>query len=166
VRLFKAFLLAAASLMAIASSPVAAMDNCTWHLNGTLELQQSNGFLVTLILEQRPDGRLFGTGELKQGHMGGKTVGSLDGVLNGDNIQFNIYWAAGNAVGEYSGSINSRGRIEGTTRDRFHPDSAAHWYSVKLVNCLLGGLPAGKKDQPKAPDPGKGARSPGKFFQR
>jgi hypothetical protein len=149
---------------------VAAKEGCTWWLNGPIQIQQSNGVAVNLMLQQKPDGALLGTGEYDVGLVGGKSSGSLDGEVKGDNVQFNIFWAGGNAVGEYNGSINSRGRMEGTTRDRFHPESTAQWYSTKLLTCLLGGVvqrgnPDEKKAAPKPKDPSKGIESPGKFFQ-
>jgi hypothetical protein len=86
-----------------------------------------------------------------------------------------VYWQAGGggAVGEYKGTINPRGRLEGDTYDKMDPHSRAGWHSNETVGkCVDSGVapqsaPAGPVPvKPKEPDPKKGIEKPGKFFQQ
>ncbi len=157
----------AAALLPFSSSPATAKEGCTWSLNGAFPLQQSNSLRVTVTLLQSNKGALTGTGEIDSPLLG-KSAGSLEGSVAGDNVKFTIYWGSGHAVGDYTGTVNDNGRMERSTRDRFNPQSTASWYSTKLAPCLLPGLPPAKTEPPtpKQPKPGKRIESPGKFFDR
>jgi hypothetical protein len=130
------------SALVVFASSASAKEVCTqWNLNGTLNIHQSNGFVVELITTQRGN-ELKGTA--KTGHVpksgpltGSDPVfqgGNFDGKVRNNEFQVTVYWSA-NSIGVYSGKINERGRIEGNTHDRLHPESTATWYVESTVSC-------------------------------
>lgn len=111
-----------------------------WDVGGKWDLQQSNNFYATLMINQsiKPSGsELRGSVRSRSEHIGSQPTlrGDLDGSLNGDRLTFKVYWG-GNSVGVYTGTIGPTGRIEGTTYDKRNPGNRAAWYSTIRMNCL------------------------------
>ncbi|MGH6825547.1 hypothetical protein [Methyloceanibacter sp.] len=159
----------ASTLLATAFPSTVASQGftCQWDLTGHWELRQTNGILVNLDLQQR--GPLFTGSAGTPEFFGTGSRGSLDGsVDNQSKFKMSIYWDNG-AIGEYTGTVNQNGRLEGETYDRMSPASMARWFSTgtggKCLGGLLGPAPQPAPKKPAEPDPGKGLQSPGKFFQ-
>ena len=60
---------------------------------------------------------------------------SVDGAIDGDSFEVTAYWDNG-TTGLYTGKVGSRGRVEGTTYDKQHPQTMAHWYTDRTAPCL------------------------------
>jgi hypothetical protein len=60
--------------------------------------------------------------------------GTFDGKTRGHAVEITVYWSA-NSIGAYSGKINDRGRIQGSTHDRRHPEQTATWFVDELATC-------------------------------
>ena len=111
--------------------PASADDKCAqWRVPQDWDLAQDNGF--NLNLKTRQD---------KNQHLRGEAVswnqtmsGSVDGQVSGDKLTFAIYWQ-NNAVGDYNGTIDSAGHVEGFTQDRNDKGSTAGFYGSTLLNC-------------------------------
>ncbi|MGH6825546.1 hypothetical protein [Methyloceanibacter sp.] len=161
----------AALLSAFASAAHAA--SCRqWDITGSWTIEQTNGFLVDLKLQQ--DGNdLRGTASFTTSATDTGT-GNLDGSIDGNSIQITIYWGGrSGAIGEYKGTINPRGRLEGDTFDRMNPVSRAGWHSLQTGGrCVDSGVTPQSAPgvpvpvTPKEPDLRKGLQKPGKFFQQ
>ena len=130
--------LAAAAVAAIAlalalAAPASAGEVCShWTLAKTMILQQSNGYNVKLEGHQQGD-ELHGKAITTQtGTVAG--WGTYDGKTRGHEVEISVYWGP-NSIGVYKGRINERGRIQGSTHDRRHPDQTATWYSDELAKC-------------------------------
>lgn len=114
--------IAAACLIA---SPASAQD-C--RVNGTWRLAQANGYTVAFQIN-RNGNTLAGTGSY------GNVVGTLrDGEINGRRVFFRVRWSNG-STGEYSGRIDSRGRMRGFTFDTARPQSQATWVASRTFTC-------------------------------
>lgn len=122
--------------------PGAALAACPrWDVSGPLDLVQTNGSTVTANLVQtdtglqgdarygydRDDGPFDGYSYYAVG-------GSVDGTLNGDTLDFTIYWT-NQTTGVYTGRINSQGRVTGSTYDAQHPQTIANWHSGRTLKC-------------------------------
>ena len=137
-------ILAAATMAATLASavPAVAGEVCThWKIPATLTIHQSNGYQVGLY--GRQDGNdLRGTADnfviTKRTTTSGATntvnKGNFDGKTNGHEIAISVYWSP-DSIGVYTAKINGRGRIEGHTHDRRHPDQTATWYADELASC-------------------------------
>ena len=60
--------------------------------------------------------------------------GSIDGHIRGDQLIFAIYWQ-NNAVGDYNGTIDRAGHVEGFTQDRNNKSATAGFHGRSLLNC-------------------------------
>jgi hypothetical protein len=147
-----------------------------WDISGHWTLSQTNGYTVKIDLSQDGSnitGSAFGSASSKSSEV--LTTGSLDGSVEGNSLQFSVYWqvGGGGAVGEYRGTINPRGRLEGDTYDKMDPHSRAGWHSNETGGkCADSGVapqsaPASPVPvKPREPDLRKGLQKPGKFFQQ
>lgn len=123
--------------------------SCTrWDMNGEWVFVQTNDTSPSFRLQQTGNG-LQGTGHygylteddcvffVKCGRDAVFVDASVDGTINGDSIELTAYWNNG-TIGSYSGRIGAQGRIEGSTYDKQHPQTMAHWYSDRTAKCLAG----------------------------
>lgn len=136
-------------LIGIATMPASAMASCAqWDASGAWSLTQSNGQGVRVSLQQ--DGStITGSAQWPQitknspvlgiGQRGDDIVlhdGSVDGVINGNRFEVQIYWSRGRgAIGVYTGEIGPQGRIEGRTYNRQNPSEQATWFSNATMRC-------------------------------
>lgn len=125
--------------------PLAAQATCQrWDASGNWSAVQSNGAKPVFTLQQT-GAELYGSAYYSYIHKSECVLafcgddaylveGSVDGAIDGNGIDITVYWNNG-TVGEYTGKINSHGRIEGTTYDRQHPQTMASWYSAQTLSC-------------------------------
>jgi hypothetical protein len=137
-------ILAATTVAATLASavPALAADVCSnWNIPARLMIHQSNGYQVEL--DGRQEGNeLRGTASsfavAKRSTMTGSTQsvtnGNFDGKTHGHEFEISVYWSP-NSIGVYTAKINGRGRIEGSTHDRRHPEQTATWYADELASC-------------------------------
>jgi hypothetical protein len=99
-----------------------------WDVSGRWQMQQTNGFTVTVNLVQK------GTKIL--GRATTSTAGTHDvrGNVHGDDLYLDVTWSL-ETRGIYRGKIGSSGRIEGTTYDKENPGSRAKWFSTTPMRC-------------------------------
>jgi hypothetical protein len=123
-----------------------------WDISGEWGIEQTNGPHINVEIQQ--DGNnLRGSGlglNWSDDDSYGKMEGTLDGSIEEDDFEFTVYWSR-DVIGVYKGSINSRGRLEGSTYDRMNPKSTALWHSTET-----GGKCADVASQPaptQAPAP-------------
>jgi hypothetical protein len=148
IRIRYAGLLAFAFCLAAPVTAAAQAPCVQWDASGNWWIKQSNDIDVHMDLRQ--DGStITGTasswrlevGEtiLGIGQQGDDYVwlsnGSLDGTVQGDRFDVQIYWTTNGQIGVYSGEIGPRGRMEGTTHDRRKPSSRASWFSSIPLKC-------------------------------
>ncbi len=137
-------ILVAATVTATLVGAVRAVPGevCThWNIPVRLMIHQSNGYQVEL--DGRQEGNdLRGTSSsfaiAKRSTMTGSTQavtnGNFDGKTHGHEVQISVYWSP-SSIGVYTAKINGRGRIEGSTHDRRHPEQTATWYADELASC-------------------------------
>lgn len=131
----------AAAAFALAA-PASAREVCThWSLGNRFTVHQSNGWQTEFDGNQQGND-LRGTASTfhaaARSTMTGSTAtvqkGTFDGKVRGHEVTISVYWSP-SSVGVYSGKIGDRGRIEGNTHDRQHPESMATWYADELATC-------------------------------
>lgn len=92
-------------------------------VRGTWHLQQSNGPMVTLHINEDPDGTF-----------GGNSTAEFDGITGtiddaratDDEITFRVPWSKG-PVGRYVGRFDLQGRLTGITFAEGSPAEQATW---------------------------------------
>jgi hypothetical protein len=91
-------------------------------------MTQSNGAVVTMSIAQQGSG-LYGSGQFS------KTAGTVrNGRIAGRSVFFRVHWTDGH-IGEYSGRINSAGRLSGLGFDITAPKSQASWFVTRTFAC-------------------------------
>jgi hypothetical protein len=139
---FPILLAATAAAVLASAAPADAREVCTeWKLGSLLTVHQSNGANIELKGQQQGT-ELRGTAINAYVPKSGPFTDSdpvvkkatYDGKARGHEVEFTVYWNA-NSIGVYTGKINERGRIEGNTHDRMHPESTATWYADELASC-------------------------------
>jgi hypothetical protein len=121
--------------------PVASGAACTeWNLAGTHSISQGNGFLVDLWLKQN-DGVISGEAgytevvrNASEAYEVPKYAG-VSGRINGTSVELDIEWGDGR-VGVYSGSIDERGLLSGTTYERARPSNHVSWSTSNALECV------------------------------
>lgn len=151
-----------AALAVMAYAPIVAIASCAqWNVGGAWSLTQSNDQRLSVSLRQE-GGTLTGTakwpqlvknapvlGIVQRGDDVRFNDGSVDGVVNGDRIDIQIYWTGGRgAVGVYTGRIGPQGRIEGQTYNRQNPSDQATWFSDTTMDCAVQASGAPPADRP------------------
>ncbi len=128
------FVAVVSSVFTLALPSAAACQQ--WAVPGEFWGSQSNGWAVKFQLQQNGQS-LQGTAEsaLFAQRQYIKNRGSADGSITSSRFQVTVYWRNSKAVGVYEGGINPQGRIDGTTYDRWNPNSRAAWYSDVLMIC-------------------------------
>ena len=106
-----------------------------WNATGEFTFVQTNGYNPTFKLNQTGSD-IHGTAGYPHYYNpnSAPVTASVDGYIQGDNFEVTAYWNNGTA-GVYSGRIGGRGRIEGSTYDKRHPDAMARWYSEPTLSC-------------------------------
>ena len=56
-----------------------------------------------------------------------KMTGTWSGSVDGDDLSMTIYWPDGSTK-EYLGTVDVRGRVQGTTFDPMAPDLVTNWH--------------------------------------
>jgi hypothetical protein len=87
-------------------------------------LVQTNGAFVHLTTHKD-----FGDHFVGKGFHNGQ-VGDINGTAAGNSLLFTIDWNNG-TKGNYSGTIDSDGSVNGFSYDLYHPWSQAHWHSLE-----------------------------------
>jgi len=142
--------LAAALLAAMATPRMAAADEAaclSWRFPERFEAVQSNDTDVGLRLRLEGTDVLGSSSYLVEEAADTFSTptyrsasGSVDGTLKGDDFNVTIYWSDG-TIGVYTGKVGPRGRIEGSTFDRVHPETRATWYSNPTLICASRASP-------------------------
>ncbi|MEU5047705.1 hypothetical protein [Streptomyces griseorubiginosus] len=92
-------------------------------VRGTWRLKQSNGPLVTLNINEDPDGTFAGNSTAQFDGI----TGTIDDARATDSeITFRVPWSNG-PVGRYTGRFDFQGRLTGITFAEGHPDQQATW---------------------------------------
>lgn len=129
-----------------------------WDLSGGWSFNQDNGFSPSFDFQQT--GNVF-TGTAGNGFSDDNQFigGRVNGSVNGDKFRFTVEWTGG-TVGEYTGVIDSGGRVRGKTRDKTNPLApGARWNggnSAAKCRVAAAEIPNQPKKKPKAPIPGAG----------
>ena len=115
-----------------ALSPASAADECAqWRVPQDWDLVQDNGFNLNLKTSQDKNQHLRGVATSWNETM----VGNVDGHVSGDKLVFAVYWD-NNSVGDYNGTIDNAGHVEGFTQDRNNKSAAtAGFHGRDLLNC-------------------------------
>lgn len=120
------------NFLAVASIlSTAAKADCSRDLNGDWVFRQTNNYHALLNLRHTGN-EIQGTARYP--NKGIYVHGSVDGSLSGNRLKLSVYWESG-SIGEYEGTVNAQGRIEGSTHDRMHPANMANWYSDHTAPC-------------------------------
>jgi len=130
--------LAGAWLLLSIFMPGSAAAQCSqWNITGKWYIEQGS-FVITVELEQR--GKVITGIALHDASNGGvfrshaEVQGRVDGTIEGDNLEFEIFWPEG-LTGVYQGKFRPSGRVEGATYDKSKPSSRANWNSSTLLPC-------------------------------
>jgi hypothetical protein len=117
--------------------PSGASAACTgvWDLSGRWILSQTNmaeGDVVVVDF-------LPGFGNVLRGSAAFRIAGSnrVDGRITGNSFSFTVPWSRTDMVGVYTGAIDEKGRIGGTTFDRNHPKNTAGWRGNRAAKCIM-----------------------------
>jgi len=140
-----------------------------WDLSSVPQwmFQQSNGYRLYLTFQQHSN-VLGGHANATRPRVNENPItgrGTINGNIAGNTFEFTVEWSPNNA-GVYTGSISEDGTLKGNTRDKFHPEQKATWFSMesKTAKCIQTTAPAAPPDSAApAPKPVKrlGKRLPG-----
>jgi hypothetical protein len=104
-----------------------------WTVPYRIEGIQNNNYWVNFLLKQ--NGSIVqGLAESGTAYLIVLTRGKAEGSIRANKFHVTVYWN-NQTIGVYDGIINSFGRIEGTTYDRWHPNSKAKWVSEPVMVC-------------------------------
>lgn len=132
--------------------PSAAQAVCSqWDMSGEWTFVQTNDTSPSFTLQQEGTGlqgratyyylvddSIIGSNDTKRIYVNA----SVDGFIEGDSFEVTAYWNNG-TTGLYKGKVGPRGRIEGDTYDKQHPNVMARWYSDRTAKCLPSPSPSG-----------------------
>jgi uncharacterized protein YceK len=121
-----AALAGSATVLSATAQPAAAQPMC--QLPTDITIHHSNGWTVYVWVR---DGFRYVQGVHGRTYMNGRI--RYDSVRR-DLVKFVITWNNGSA-GVYTGTIDANGFVSGTTVDRWHPQSRAHWRLQQLASC-------------------------------
>ncbi len=162
----KSFLRMILFAASFAISPLPAQAQCAqWDVSGKWELEQGNGLTIEMDLRQS-DTALSGRAEVvKTGPIAfgrkssGPRSGIVGGSINGNDFLVYVGWDTG-STGVYQGSINSAGRIAGSTHEKAKPRNSAPWFSSGMMKCKP--VPPPAKPPPAVPTTPKPVKTLGK----
>lgn len=152
-----------------AAMSISTQAQCTnWDASGVLNIiQQGQKFWTRVELEQK--GRVL-TGRTTQTVLDNnlkpyyQTTGTVDGTIDGDRFNVQIFWANGD-TGVYDGKVLPLGRLDGEGYEKRSSNIRVPWHSEGVLKCAPPLPPppiksSGKaKSTPPAPKP---IRSSGK----
>jgi hypothetical protein len=107
---------------------------CTdYQFTGTVDLEQSNGWLVVFAAT----GRTVAGSASAFSHTShiSDMSGNVNGGINGGHLDFTIRWDNG-PVGHYIGDVGDSGVATGTTVDQTNPGSTSTWHSTGGLACV------------------------------
>jgi hypothetical protein len=122
---------------------------CTdYQFTGTVDLEQSNGWLVVFAAT----GRTVAGSASAFSHTShiSDMSGNVNGGINGGHLDFTIRWDNG-PVGHYIGDVGDSGVATGTTVDQTNPGSTSTWHSTGGLACVAS--PTAPAPPPSAPPP-------------
>jgi hypothetical protein len=135
-------LIAAAALVAGlgaggATTQVAdAATSCSWQVPDYIRINQTNGWYI--VTDHRQAGFKYRAGAFHSGGMalyGTLNLTRFDTSGTSPHVEFTITWDNGSA-GVYDGTIDGRGFVSGTSRDRWNPNSAAGFNFADTIDCV------------------------------
>lgn len=144
-------------IIAMSAAPAAAQCR-QWNAAGQWQLQQSNGYVLSMVLSQ--NGKVI-SGKASYGTVtqGTKILGIL--VAGGDpairtydvtgNVEGDDFYLMIGTAGIYRGKVSPSGRIDGTTYDQNRPSSQASWFSTRAMICPAPPAPKPKPAPASAP---------------
>jgi hypothetical protein len=108
-----------------------------WDAGGQWDLQQSNGFNLTMELSQTGKAitgkASYGTTSSGSVFSGGDPVTRTMGVDG--NIEADDFYVMIGTKGVYRGKVGASGRMDGFTYDASNPSSKATWFSSRAMKC-------------------------------
>lgn len=126
----------------LALLPISAGAQCAqWDLSGDWKILQGRPMReIPIELEQK--GRVItGSAELydirsdgTKGKFGLPITGPVDGTIDGDRFNVQIFWANGD-VGVYNGTILPSGRLDGEAYEKRSPKVRVPWHSNGVFKC-------------------------------
>ncbi len=153
--------LALAGWAGFAMAPAPALAECAqWDMNGewrfvqsnmsygnspVLTLQQNGNQIqgvATFILTYYTDDFIIGS--TSTAHFR-RVNGTVHGGINGNSVEFVVFWPGEDSIGVYTGEIGSHRLIEGSAYDQRHPEVTATWITDRPVGCRTGAGPAGEQ---------------------
>ena len=108
------------------AAPAHAACNGTWDLTGDWSLNQANGYAFNLRIKAQNGNNLYGDAKTSYGERQ-----FFSGTFNGQYIEMTIP-ATG---GVYSGGIDDRGHIGGTTHNPDNTEST-EWWGDRAATCI------------------------------
>jgi hypothetical protein len=143
------------SLLALLPSSLEAQCG-QWNVSGgwyliqgndhmTVDLQQNGNVVTGTVSNDVKTSRYY---ESKTVH------GTVDGTVEGDNFNFQIFWPEG-LTGVYQGKFRASGRLEGKTHDKSKPSSRAVWHSDGVMKCADAAVVEPTAPTPKPKSSGK-----------
>jgi hypothetical protein len=101
-----------------------------WNVAGTWLINQSNGFLVTFIVQQNQN-ELTGSADNGSGPV------PFVGAMRADRLTMTVSWAWGGA-GHYTATMSPSGLLtEGFTQNLSMPASTANWNTAQQFKCAV-----------------------------
>jgi hypothetical protein len=121
-------------LVTMALLPANVQGACSWDGTGIWQIRQNNHFITILNLQQTGI-ELHGTAEVfNEAQDQLLDRGSVLGKLSESTFSATVTWKSG-AIGQYSGTINSQGYLQGQTYDKTHPQVTAGFDRGQLFIC-------------------------------
>jgi len=147
------------SIFALSAPPVEAQCK-QWNVGNAWAISQGKEY-INVNLSQSGKTVTGSAVPLIRYEIGQTTAknGSLEGTVEGDNFNAQIYWTSGE-IGVYQGKIGPSGRIEGTGYEKRSPSKKVIWFSNRAMKCadakVGAGAPDWMKAAPKSPPPPRG----------
>jgi hypothetical protein len=99
-----------------------------WEVSGTWSINQSNGFFITFVLQQKEDA-LTGTADNDSGPV------PVVGAMHRNQLAMSVSWASGGA-GRYTATMSPSGLLtEGFTQNLSMLSSTATWITAEQFRC-------------------------------
>ena len=139
----------ASSPLTQAAPPMPLSPPCSqWQYKGNMPITQTNGVRIDV-----PWGgtQVGGIANEFQGNEK-RNVGSADGGVNGNNIDFTVNWTGNGGPGHYTASINNDGDVVlGVTTDS--RNNRADWHTDARFTCAVAAAAPPAAPPPAAPAP-------------
>ena len=152
----------------IALLPFSAAAQCAtkWYAPANLKIMQRGQALPIVLKIAQKGAVLSGTADLHMFSEGKKIHGTVDGAIQGNTFNIQIFWNNWQ-IGVYEAKILPSGRLDGVGWEKNSPNVKVTFYSEEMLKCPpppafgaggLFGMPAPKKapkpaTKPSAPPP-------------